>query len=123
MYPRWQLDANGITVRAAALLGFPFHIPWSSLERIQTVGWGEGISALKLDGRYLFQQHVTLSRRGARRVRFTPRDMDVFEAAVGGILQGRPEWRRTKTGWELVMGVGPNQPSRSADSSLSGYKG
>lgn len=100
MYPVWQVDADGITVRAAALLRFPLRIPWTSLERVQTVGRGEGLTALKLDGRYLFQAHVTLTRRGARRVRFTPRNMGELEAAVGEVLAARPDWERTSTGWQ-----------------------
>jgi hypothetical protein len=100
LYTRWSVDESGITVRAAALLWVPLKVPWSSLERVQTVGWGGGIGALKLDGRYLFQRHVTLMRIRAWRVRFTPRDIGAFEAEVSEALKGYPEWKRTRIGWE-----------------------
>jgi hypothetical protein len=60
------------------------------------------VAALKLDGRYLFQRHVTLVRRGGltSRIRFTPRDIDAFEAALRARLADHPEWKRTQTGWE-----------------------
>ena len=106
LYPSWLVDSSGITIRAAALLGFPLNIPWSSLERVQTVGWGGGIGALKLDGRYLFQRHVTLIRTRALRVRFTPRDIGAFEAQVGELLKGHPEWVRTSVGWERRTHLG-----------------
>lgn len=61
-YTRWQVDASGITLRATVLLQIPLRIPWKAITRIQTVGWGGGIAALKLDGRYLIQRHVTLMR-------------------------------------------------------------
>jgi hypothetical protein len=98
--PSWQVDPSGITVRAAALLWVPLNVRWSSLERVQTVGWGGGIGALKLDGRYLFQRHVTLTRIRALRIRFTPRDIGAFEVAVSEALKGHPEWKRTSVGWE-----------------------
>ena len=100
LYPSWSVDSGGITVRAAALLWVPLNVPWSSLERVQTVGWGGGIGALKLDGRYLFQRHVTLIRTRALRVRFTPREIGAFEAAVNEVLKGLPQWKRTSIGWE-----------------------
>jgi hypothetical protein len=97
--PRWEVGPDGITVRAAALLWFPLRIPWASLERVQTVGWGGGVAALKLDGRYLFQRHVTLIRKQALRIRFTPRDVDAFESALCEALQSRAQWERTEVGW------------------------
>ena len=100
LHPRWQVDPDGITVRAAALLWFPLRVPWTSLERVQTVGWGGGVAALKLDGRYLFQRHITLIRKQALCIRFTPRDVDDFETNVSEVLQSRPEWERSKIGWE-----------------------
>ncbi len=100
LHPRWQVDPDGITVRAAALLWFPLRVPWASLERVQTEGWGGGVAALKLDGRYLFQRHVTLIRKQALRIRFTPRDVNAFESAIGEVLQSRVQWERTEVGWE-----------------------
>ena len=106
-YTRWQVDASGITLRAAVLLRIPLRIPWKVITRIQTVGWGGGIAALKLDGRYLIQRHVTLMRNQGLRVRFTPRDMAAFERTVGSFLQGRSEWERTSIGWERRHPPGP----------------
>ena len=99
-YTRWQVDASGITLRAMVLLRIPLRIPWKVITRIQTVGWGGGIGALKLDGRYLIQRHLTLMRNQGLRVRFTPRDMAASETMVGRFLQGSSEWGRTPIGWE-----------------------
>lgn len=97
---QWHVDANGITVRAAALFLFPLNVPWATLERVQTVVWGGGIGALKLDGHCLFQSRVTLVRARVLRVRFTPNDIGELEVAVGEELKEHPEWKRTSVGWE-----------------------
>jgi len=101
-YTGWSVDSAGLALRSTALLRFPLRVAWEEMVRIQTVGWGGGVAALKLDGRYLFQRHVTLVRRRGltSRIRFTPRDIDAFEAALLARLADNPEWKQTQTGWE-----------------------
>ncbi len=101
-YTGWSMDSAGLALRSTALLRLPLRLAWGEILRIQTAGWGGGWAALKLDGRYLFQRHVTVIRRGGitSRIRFTPRDIDVFEAALRARLAGDPQWERTQVGWE-----------------------
>jgi hypothetical protein len=98
---RWQLDGTGLTLRAASLLYVPVRVAWDDLNWIRIGTSIQGYLALKLDGRYLFEKHVTLHRnRGhTRQVRFTPADIAQIEDAIERRLRGDPRWQRTDWGW------------------------
>jgi len=99
---RWQVDGEGLTLRAASLLYVPVRVLWRDINWIRFGGGIVGYVALKLDGRYLFAPHVTLHRNGGltRLVRFTPPHMGQIENAIAERLQGAPPWQRTDWGWQ-----------------------
>jgi hypothetical protein len=98
---RWQLDRDGITLRAASLWFQPVRIAWHDLNWIRFGSGIVGHVALKLDGRYLFARHVTLHRHGGltRLVRCTPSDIPRMEREVAAWLAPDPRWQRTRWGW------------------------
>jgi hypothetical protein len=102
MHTRWKLDARGLELRSAALAFLPIRLAWDDMDSIVV---GRRILppyvALKLDGRYLFERHITIFRRTGLTsvVRWTPIDVDALERALGTQLATRAGWRPSTDGW------------------------
>jgi hypothetical protein len=99
----WTMDAEGLTLRSALVLGSRVSIRWTEVASISfdtTLMFRSKRESIDLDGRIAWARHVTLVRRGrARAVQFTSRDLDEFERQLWVAVRAQRGWSGVGTDW------------------------